>query len=67
MKIISGARQVHCDKCGCIYEFDAEDIKVEVYCNIIGIRVGKSDPFVMCPICDSRHYLTSDYDLSEGK
>lgn len=67
MKIISGARQVHCDKCGCIYEFDAEDVEVEVHLNYVTIKWNKSSPFVMCPICGSRHYLTSDYDLSEGK
>lgn len=62
MKIISGARQVHCDNCGCIYEFDAEDIKRDVYVRYWGYLVKNTTPFVHCPICESRHYLTSDCD-----
>lgn len=51
MKIISGARQVHCDKCGCVYEFDAKDI-------LRGIGV----PKVLCPICGTIHELMKPCD-----
>jgi endogenous inhibitor of DNA gyrase (YacG/DUF329 family) len=42
MKIISGARQVHCDKCGCIYEFGVGDVVAN---------------YVRCPICGKKHKL----------
>jgi hypothetical protein len=51
MKIISGARQVHCDKCGCIYEFDAEDV-----IKWVGV------PHVLCPICGNKHNLVDPGD-----
>ena len=51
MKIISGARAVHCFKCGCVYEFDVEDV-------IKGFGV----PSVLCPICGNRHKLVDPYD-----
>jgi uncharacterized Zn-finger protein len=51
MRIIKSPREVHCDRCGCIYEFDAEDV-IKTF----------GDSYVLCPICSKKHRLKNPYD-----
>lgn len=61
MKVIKDgrlAKQVICSYCGCIYEYNGKDVKIEYdYCNITSCYVNAERKYVECPQCGEKHYL----------
>lgn len=64
MKIIKDgklARQVTCQYCECIYEYNGEDVKTEYdYANSYiqsSYYVNEDRKYVECPQCGEKHYL----------
>lgn len=68
MKIIKSANRIEC-KCGCIYEYEKDDIDYSVRSELTSyltwIRNYYRDYFVRCPECGNKHHLYSEYYKSE--
>lgn len=61
MKIIERSNRIEC-KCGCIFEYDAIDIKEEY--DISGgifLHPMYHVSYVKCPVCGRRHRLYSEF------
>lgn len=60
VKIIQNSNRIEC-KCGCIYEYDKNDIKVEIESELRSLITWERDyyewRYVCCPICGRREYL----------
>lgn len=59
IKIIKSGtiQEKHCERCGCIFSFEEEDIETEVN---VGIMYGDKKPykkFVTCPQCKNKFIL----------
>lgn len=68
MKIIKSANRIEC-KCGCIYEYEKDDIDYSVSSVLTSYltwnRNYYRNYFVRCPECGNKHDLYSEYYKSE--
>lgn len=64
MRIIEKNNRVECE-CGCIYEYEKDDIDTSVESELVSILTWQRDyyrhNFVCCPVCGKRKYLYKEW------
>lgn len=73
MKIIKNGKlnkQITCTYCGCVFEYEGKDVKVEYdYATALTLSTFPSKynerKYVNCPQCNEVHYLTKVVEATE--